>query len=263
MALPPPNVTSHVLVTGASSGIGAEIARELGRRGHNLTIVARRRERLEALAAELTDSAQITVAVRECDLSDASSRAALVDEVLGAATATAGVVNCAGFGTSGRFLDLDLRQEVNQIEVNIAALLHLTHAFAPAMVERGSGAILNVASIAAFQPLPNLATYAATKAFVQSFSEAFHEELRGTGVSCTVLAPGPVETEWATIAGAEAVMSIPGKVSPAGVAKAAIEGMVSGKRSVVPGIVPHAASIGGRYLPRSVLLPTVKRFMGR
>ena len=133
------------------------------------------------------------------------------------------------------------------------------------MVERGAGAILNIASIAGFQPIPFMAVYSATKAFVQTFSEAVHEELHGTGVSVTVLCPGPVPTEWSEIASAER-FSIPlAQVSPHDVADEAIRGMLSGKRSVVPGIVPKAVSIGGRYVPRSLLLPGMRignRFRG-
>jgi short-subunit dehydrogenase len=178
--------------------------------------------------------------------------------------ALAGVCNCAGFGSSGNFLDLDIGRELSQLDVNIEALVHLTHAFARPMVERGSGAVLNVASLAAFQPIPRLAVYSATKAFVQSFSEAFNEELRGTGVSCTVLCPGPVETEWAQIADAGALMSIPfAKVSPRTVARAAVDGMEHGKRSVIPGAVPQVGAIAGRFAPRSLLLPAYKRMLDR
>ena len=133
--------------------------------------------------------------------------------------------------------------------------MELTHAALPGMVERGAGAVLNIASIAGFQPMPYMAVYSATKAFVQTFSEAVHEELNGTGVSVTVLCPGPVPTEWGEIANAER-FSIPiAQVSPHDVAEAAIGGMLAGKRSVVPGIVPKAVSIGGRYMPRTCCCP--------
>jgi short-subunit dehydrogenase len=258
MSLPTPDPSARVLVTGASSGIGTELARCLAERGHSLAITARRQDRLEALADEL----EVQVDVHPCDLGDPAARDALVAELLDGPPVT-GVCNCAGFGTAGEFLDLDAQRELDQLALNIDAVLALTHAFAGPMVERGEGAILNVASIAAFQPLPGMATYSATKAFVQTFSEAVHEELRGTGVSCTVLCPGPVETEWATIAGAQSVMIGPAKVSPRAVAVAAVEGMESGKRSVVPGIVPKAASLGGRYAPRTLLLPGIHRLVTR
>jgi uncharacterized protein len=143
--------------------------------------------------------------------------------------------------------------------------MELTHAALPGMVERGAGAVLNIASIAGFQPMPYMAVYSASKAFVQTFSEAVHEELSGTGVSVTVLCPGPVPTEWGEIANAER-FSIPiAQVSPQSVAEAAIGGMVDGKRSVVPGLVPKAVSLGGRYMPRTLLLPGLRignRFRG-
>jgi short-subunit dehydrogenase len=264
MSLPKPSSSTQVLVTGASSGIGAEIAKLLAGRGHNLAIVARRRNRLEDLASELQDRHKISVTVFECDLGDAASRTEFIDAVATDGRALSGVANCAGFGTAGKFLELDVDRELNQLDVNVGALMHLTHALAPGMVQRKGGAILNIASLAAFQPIPTLAVYAATKAFVQSFSEALHEEWRGTGVSCTVLCPGPVETEWGSNAGADAVMSMGFmKVSPQNVAKAAVEGMEHGSRSVVPGIAVQAASLVGRHAPRTITLPLQRRILGR
>jgi short-subunit dehydrogenase len=255
MSLPKPDPAATVVVTGASSGIGTEFARLLVDRGHHVTLVARRRDRLDALAGELGNAD-----VHPADLSDPSSWDALE---AGITKDAAGLVNCAGFGTSGSFIELDLDRELAQLGVNVAAVVALTHLFAPRMVAAGTGAICNVASIAAFQPLPGLATYSATKAFVQTFSEAVHSELSGTGVSCTVLCPGPVETEWAETAGAQSVMIGPAKVSPRAVAKAAVEGMEKGSRSVIPGVVPQAAALAGRYAPRTVLLPALRRFIHR
>ena len=261
MSLPAPTPNTHVLVTGASSGIGAQIARVVAARGHDVAIVARRRERLDELARELRDAHGVAVAVHECDLGDPEARRALIAELTAGEKAVVGLVNSAGFGTSGSFLALDPERELEQIEVNVAALVELTHTLGAAMVERGEGAILNVASIAAFQPLPALATYSATKAFVQTFSEAFHEELRGTGVSCTVLCPGPVPTEWAEIADAEDAMIGVAQVSVGDVAEAAVRGMRKSKRSVIPGRVPQAIATAGRYLPRTALLPVVHRVL--
>lgn len=263
MSLPTPATGAQVVVTGASSGIGAEIARLIAKRGHRLAIVARRRDRLDALAEELVEAHGTRVDVYARDLADAAERETLAAELGVTGDVVVGLCNCAGFGASGLFLELDRARELEQLEVNISALLELTHAFAGPMVERGEGAILNVASLAAFAPMPRLATYAATKAFVQSFSEAFHEELRGTGVSCTVLCPGPVDTEWAQVADAQSVMIGPAKVSPEHVARVAVEGMVDGKRSVIPGLIPQAAAVAERYAPRTVLLPALKRLFGR
>jgi len=263
MSLPAPSPDTYVLVTGASSGIGAEIARRLAGRGHDVAIVARRRARLDELADELRAAHRVGVTVHETDLGDPAARQALLAAIADDARVVTGLVNCAGFGTSGRFLELDTQRELQQIEVNVAALVELAHALAAPMVDHGAGAILNVASIAAFQPLPGLATYSATKAFVQTFSEAFNEELRGSGVSCTVLCPGPVETEWAEIADAGSVMIGPAKVSPQDVAAAAVEGMVKGKRSVIPGLVPQVAATAGRYMPRTALLPALRMVTDR
>jgi short-subunit dehydrogenase len=252
MSLPKPNADTTVVITGASSGIGAEIARGLGRRGYPLVLVARRRERLDKLANELRGS--VTVDVMPLDLNDRAARAQLIERISG--EAVAGLVNSAGFGTSGPFHSLPLEREREEVVVNALALMELTHAALPGMIDWGAGAVLNIASIAGFQPLPGGAVYSATKAFVQTFSEAVHEELHGTGVSCTVLSPGPLPTEWWKIAGARSV-SI-GQMSPRDVAEAAIAGMLKGKRSVVPGLVPKMTGLGGRFTPRCVLLPALR-----
>lgn len=255
MALPQPKPGRPVVVTGASSGIGTELARGFARAGHDLVLVARRRDRLEDLAVELRADHAVTVTVRPCDLGDADDRRTLAAEL--AAGAIAALCNCAGFGTSGTFHTLPLDREREELEVNVVAVMELVHAVLPGMIAQGEGAILNVASIAAMQPLPGLATYAATKAFVHSFSEAVAEELRGTGVSCTSLCPGPVPTEWAEIADAQALSVKPAQVLPADVAAAAIRGMRSGRRVVVPGRVPTLIATVGRHTPRNVLLPVL------
>ncbi len=258
MSLPKPAAGTAVLVTGASSGIGTELAKGIAELGHDLILVARRVERLEAVGAELTEAHGVAVTVEPCDLGDPAARRQLIETIKNGDKTIVGLCNCAGFGTAGEFVTLPVEREIGEIELNATALLELTHAFAGPMVEHGAGAILNVASIAAFQPLPGMATYSATKAFAQTFSEAVHQELAGTGVSCTALCPGPVETEWAEIANAQAVMFGPAKVSPAKVAADGLKGMLDGKRSVVPGAVPAAMGAAGRYVPRSVLLPALR-----
>ena len=256
MSLPKPTNHTTVVVTGASSGIGTELARGLARRGYPLLLVARRRERLDELADELKAQHSVAVEVLPLDLGNNADRAELADRLR--SDAIAGLCNSAGFGTSGPFHTLPIERETEQVTLNALALMELTHAALPGMVDRGAGAVLNIASIAAFQPLPGMAVYSATKAFVQTFSEAVHEGLHGTGVSCTVLCPGPVPTEWAEIADAEHVNIGVAQVSPRNVAAAAITGMLDGKRSVVPGVVPKVASMGGRFAPRSVLLPALR-----
>ncbi len=263
MSLPKPDIQTTIVITGASSGIGAELARGLARRGFPLLLVARRRERLDELANEVGKEYSVAVEVLPLDLSDGDAREKLANRLR--TEPIAGLCNSAGFGTSGVFHQLPVERESDEITLNALALMELTHASLPGMVERGAGAVMNIASIAGFQPVPYMAVYSATKAFVQTFSEAVHEELHGTGVSVTCLCPGPVPTEWAEIANAER-FSIPlAQVSPREVAEAAIGGMLSGRRTVVPGVVPKVVSTGGRLVPRSLLLPGIRignRFRG-
>jgi short-subunit dehydrogenase len=261
MALPAPSYGSTVLITGASSGIGADLARQLAARGYNVTLTARRKERLEELADELRDAHDVVADVETCDLGNAAARGRLVRKLQDGEREVVGVCNNAGFGNLGNFLDHDLDEEKNVVTLNVATVHELTGAFLPRMVEQGAGAILNVASTAAFQPLPGFATYAASKAFVHSFSEALHAELSGTGVSVTSLCPGFTRTEFDQRAGAEdAAAKLPGFtwMDSEPVAREAIEGMIAGKRTVVPGVLNKAVSTSGRFVPRTVLLPLIK-----
>ncbi|MFO7193849.1 MULTISPECIES: SDR family oxidoreductase [Thermocrispum] len=255
MSLPAPAEDVDVVVTGASSGIGAELARVLARRGHNLVLVARREDRMRKLADQLRTTHDVAAEVIGCDLAARADRVALVDRIRSRSRVIGGVCNCAGFGTSGSFARLPLAREREEVEVNVVALLELTHAFLPGMVAAGRGAVLNVASLAGFQPMPGMATYSATKAFVLTFSEAVHQELRGSGVSCTTLCPGPVDTEWATIAGVETAVLPAAKVGVERVAEEAVAAMEQGKRVVVPGMVPKTLANASRVAPHSVLLP--------
>src|SRR3954453_8115201 len=262
MALPDPSIDHTVVVTGASSGIGAELSRELARRGHGLTLVARRRKLLDTLARELRKDHDVEVVVETCDLADPADRARLITALQASERHIAGVCNNAGYGTVGTFAELDLEREVGEGRLNAEALVELTGAFLGEMVERGDGAILNVASTASFQPLPGMAVYAATKAFVRSFSEAVHAELGGTGVSITVLCPGFTETEFAEVAGAgsfEARMPSFIVLDAKDVAREAIDGMESGARSVVPGYIHKAHAFSSRFVPNPLLLPIAKR----
>ena len=256
MALPPPTNGSTILVTGASAGIGAELARGLAARGYGVTLVARREERLRALADELGSGAEVA----PCDLADAAARGALV---AGLERQVTGVCNNAGFGSVGRFAELDAERELRLVRVNVEAVVELTRAFLPGMLEAGAGAVLNVASIAAYQPLPGFGADAGRKAFVQSFSEAVHEELAGTGVSVTCLSPGFTHTEFEAAAGSEG--SLPGFIygDASDVAEAGIEAMLAGRRSAIPGLANRASMLGGRVAPRSLLLPLVRQVTDR
>lgn len=262
MSLPAPAANTTVLVTGASSGIGAEIARNLAQRGYATTLVARRRERLDALAAELRERHSTSVEVLTADLGTPEGRTEVEGALRNSGHAVVGIVNNAGLGSGGKLWELDAERELGQVALNVTALHELTLAVLPAMVHRGQGSILNVGSIAGVQPIPGQATYSATKAFVNTFSEALGGELRGTGVSCTLLTPGPVKTEFAEVASIEDELeSVPSFmwVTAAEVARQGVEGMLSGKRVVVPGLGVKAVSTGGRFAPRRILLPVMKR----
>jgi len=260
MSLPAPG-TAPVVVTGASSGIGAEIARGLGRRGYPLVLVARRADRLTELADQLAGEHSVRAEAMPLDLAESADRARLADRI--ARLTPAGLVNSAGFGTNGPFQSLEPRREAEQVTVNALAVMELTRAALPGMVARGSGAVLNIGSIAGFQPLPDAAVYSATKAFVQTFSEAVHEGLHGTGVSCTALCPGPVPTEWWDVAGADRAGVGFAVTAADAVAEAAITAMIEGRRLVVPGIAAKLMSWGGRLTPHRILLPALRRGASR
>ena len=266
MALPAPDPSATCLITGASAGIGTELARQLAARGHGLTLVARRRERLDALGEELRARHGIGVEVHDCDLADDAARARLIEALRAGERRIDVLCNNAGYGSFGRFHELPAESEIAMVRVNVVALHELTAAFLPDMVRRGSGAVLNVGSLAGFQPQPHNATYAATKGFVNSFSEAVASELAGTGVSMTVLCPGPVATEFGEVAGVGDLEGrLPGFMSQsaAEVARAGIEGMVAGRRMVFPGLAQNAVAQAGRLVPRSLLLPAWTRIAER
>jgi short-subunit dehydrogenase len=185
------------LVTGASSGIGRAFAEGLAERGYDLIVTARRRDRLEELAAALRSGHPgIRVEIIVADLSEVAAPGEIARETARLAMSVALLVNNAGFGTHGHFEQLPLERERGAIAVNVASLVALTAAFLPGMLERGSGGVINVASTAAFQPVPYMAVYGATKAFVRSFSEALHEEVHARGVRVLALCPGATATEF-------------------------------------------------------------------
>ena len=263
MSVPTPHEHSTALVTGASSGIGAEIARLLGERGHGVTLVARRQERLAELARELESRLHVRADAIACDLSDASARERLVAEIAERGREVSVLINNAGFGSAGEFQDLDLDGELRMVRTNVEAVVHLCGEYIPGMVERGEGAVMNVASTAAFQPLPRQSTYSASKAFVLAFTESLSSDLKGTGVTATALCPGPVKTEFTDQhEGFEAAASTPDFVwmSAEECARAAVKGLERGKRVVVPGVGNRIGSLAGQHAPRSVLLAATRRF---
>jgi short-subunit dehydrogenase len=263
MALPPPAPDSAALITGASSGIGADLARSLARRGHGVVLTARRTERLDALAAELSDEHAVRAETLACDLSDAGERAAMLDQLAELGLTVEVLVNNAGFGSGGLFHELDQERELQMVRLNVEAVVDLCGRFVPEMVRAGRGAVLNVASTASFQPLPRQATYAATKAFVSAFTDGLYADLRGTGVTATCLCPGPVETEFSDAAGIQdAADGLPSIfwTQSADVAEEALKGLEHGKRVVIPGAFNRATALGGQHVPRGLLLRLGSRF---
>lgn len=231
------NDSKTALVTGASSGIGAELARIHAERGGNLVLVARRADRLEALKAELEQAHGITAHVIAKDLTDPEAPQQIHDELAARGVQIDYLINNAGFGNGGFFHEQDWARNEAMIKVNVVALAALTRLFAPEMATRGSGRILNVASMAGFLPGPLQATYYATKAFVVSFSEATNNELAGTGVTVTALCPGPVDTEFIEQANLREAKGFARTVSARGVAQAGYDAMLKGKPLIVPGLL--------------------------
>jgi short-subunit dehydrogenase len=257
MALPPPDAGSTCLITGASSGIGEQFARQLAARGYGVYLVARREDRLRALAADIERDHGVRAEVAACDLSNASEIEGLPARVWESGLAVELLINNAGFTTVGDVHKNPDRQ-LGMVRVNIEALVALTSAFLPGMTERGRGAVIQVASTAAFQPIPAQATYAATKAFVLSFTEAVSAELKGTGVTMTALCPGPVATEFVEAGGFKKSQDQLGPrliwSTAEEVAEAAIKAADKGNRVVVPGLGNRVTTMFGRHGPRAIVL---------
>jgi short-subunit dehydrogenase len=249
------------LVTGASSGIGRELARLAARDRLDVVLVARRRERLEELAGDLTTRYGVTAEIVVADLADPDA----AQRVFQAARARSGgvdfLVNNAGTGVHGLFAETPIDRELEMLRVNVLALTELTKYCVTGMVERRRGRILNVASTAAFQPGPLMAVYYATKAYVLSFTEALAEELSGTGVTATALCPGPTRTEFQEKAGFGDVPLLRGPLvwDAASVARVGWEGAKKGKRVVVPGFANRVLALGARLSPRRLSTKIARR----
>jgi len=242
------------LITGASSGLGAEFARACARRGETVVLAARRKDRLDALAAEL-GAAEIGAGahVVTSDLAAPDGPERLIAEVAARGLTVATLINNAGFGLAGNFATLPLDQQLDIIRVNIEALTALTGLVLPAMGERKSGAILNVASTAAFQPGPHLAVYFASKAYVLSFSEALHQELKGTGIKVSALCPGPTTTEFGEVAGVTSTAFERLAADAASVVKAGLAGLDRNQAVIVPGALNKMTAQSSRLLPRALM----------
>jgi len=247
------------LITGASTGIGELLARKLAQDGHDVVLVARSAAKLEALSQKLEAEHGVSAHVIVADLADPAAAANIYAETVARNLSVHILVNNAGFGSTGGFLDLDLEAEARMLQVNVASLLALTHSFGRGMRARGAGRILNIASTAAFQPGPYMATYYATKAFVLSFSLALSHELRGTGVTVTCHCPGPTDTEFAERAGIRKnLLFQTAKVAtPEAVADHAYRAMMAGRTLAVHGALNWLGAASARFVPRSVLAKVV------
>ena len=266
MTLPTPGPDRAALVTGASQGIGAEIARELARRGHRVVLVARSADKLEELATELRDAGG-RADVLAADLADRSARAVLPARLMKLGVTVDILVNNAGFSTKGRVSAADADTEMQLVEVDVVAVVDLCTRFVRGMVERRRGAVLNVASTAAFQPLPAQAAYGAAKAFVLSYTQSLVGELKGSGVTATALCPGPVHTGFGERAGfskEQAEQALPAVMwlDAEAVAKAAVEGLDRGRMVVIPGAANRVAAAVAQVTPRSLLLPVLRSHPG-
>jgi short-subunit dehydrogenase len=259
------NLTSRpiALVTGASSGIGAELARELARHGHDLVLAARGLAPMQALATELADLGAAATVIA-ADLSRPGAAAALADEIAGRGLAIDVLINNAGLGAAGRFDRIDPGRIGEIVQVNIVALTELTHLLLPGMIARGHGKIMLVASVAGFQPGPRMAAYFASKAYVLSLGEALAYELRGTGVTVTTLCPGATATRFFDVAGANhSVMARRlRRMMPAErVARLGYRGLAAGRRVVITGAMNRLVALAGRYAPRRLTLPVTDLLM--
>jgi len=246
----PVSPTIPVLVTGASSGIGAAFARAFAQRGHNVTIVARRLDRLKEVASEKAPAGGGNMTPVAADLETDAGRAT-VSGLLGKNGPWI-LVNNAGYGTRGRATTLDADRERAEVQLNVTTLHSLTYAVLPSLVAAGAGGIINVASTAAFQPLPYMATYGATKAFVLHLTEALAEEVRGSGVRVMCLCPGPVRTEFGEIAGVEDYMDRSMPMTAAKCVEIAIKAFDRGSAICIPGRRNAALAMGPRITPRWV-----------
>ena len=241
-------MTGVAVITGASAGLGVEFARQLAKRGHRLVLAARRKERLDELAAELGNARAVAI-----DLSKFGAAAELMANVQAAGEQVELLVNNAGFGLIGPFAELDAAREREMIDLNVGALTDLCRAVAPGMIARKSGGILNVGSTAAFQPGPKMAVYFATKAFVLSLTEALHEELKPHGIKVSCLCPGPTRTEFGEVAGFGGNSLFDRMAMRADeVVRQGLKGLDRNRAVVVTGWLNKVTEASTRFAPRPV-----------
>lgn len=253
-------MAAKAIVTGASGGLGWEFAQLLAQAGHDLVLIARSADKLEANASTLRAKYGVNVSVIAMDLSQPGAAQAVFARVPECDV----LVNNAGFANNGKFARLSQETVSSEVNLNVVTLTELTRLYLPAMLERKSGKILNVASTAGFLPGPNMAVYYATKAYVISFSEALAEEVRGTGVSVTVLCPGATETGFADRANVHStLLFVAPKANAASVARAGINGMMRGKRMVIPGLSNKIVALLPRISPRGLLVSVSGKLVER
>jgi len=253
-------VKGTALITGASSGIGLEFARAFAAGGFDLVLVAPGEDKLKALAAEVSARETINARVLAADLGEVGAAARIFARLQSDGTKIDVLVNNAGFGARGIFATLPRERQLEMVQVNVVALTDLTRLFLPDMLQRRRGRILNVASVAGFQPGPYMAVYYATKAYVLSLSEALSKELSGSGVTVTCLCPGPTETGFAAAADLEGSLLFRLAVANArDVARAGYDAAMAGKRLVVPGFLNRFAVFAVRVAPRGLVLSLIKR----
>jgi short-subunit dehydrogenase len=256
-------MTQTALITGASGGIGKELAVLFAKDGHDLVLVARSGDKLQRLAEDLTTRYGVSVKIMVKDLEDPEAAQQMVEELQRESITVDYLINNAGFGLYGEFLTTDLDKEAGMIDLNIKTLTILTKRFLPQMVERGQGGVLNVASTAAFQPGPLMAVYFATKAYVLSFTEALENECKGTGVKISALCPGPTQTGFGEAANMNASKLFQsGAMDVQEVAQIGYNGFLKGKPIVIPGMQNRLLAFLVRFLPRETVKGLVRQMQG-
>ncbi len=256
-------MTKIALITGASTGIGYALSKCFAADHHNLVLVARQEQKLKQVAEELQGQFDVSVKVIAADLARPESPQKIAEEIRRESLRIDYLVNNAGFGLGGKFAETDLTVELEMMQVNMVALVHLTKLFLPEMLAHGAGKILNVASTAAFQPGPLMAVYYATKAFVLSFTEAIANELSGTGVTVPALCPGPTRSEFQQRAHIQNTRLVKAKLlgfmTAEAVARIGYRGFMQGKRLVIPGLMNTIGVQSLRLAPRRVVTQVVRR----
>jgi hypothetical protein len=254
---------SWALITGASAGIGEQFAWQFAQLGANVALVARRTDRIEALARDIATQHGVEARALPCDLGDASERRRLPLRLGELGICVDHLVNNAGFGSAGPFARSDIAVETGMVRLNCEAVVELTRQWLPGMLERGKGGVINVASTAAYQPLPFMAAYAASKAFVLSFTLALAEELQDSAVRMLALCPGPVPTEFQQVAGIELKSERVAVLSAEETVRCALAGYASGRSLVVPGSLNKTGAALARLVPWRVTNKIVARAMKR